>query len=69
MLSDSNEIIDTKKLYKVKNISKYGFNDALFILSNAMWLIVFQLSIHLCQFSLVDWKMMLLKLMQWIGSL
>lgn len=45
MLSGSNEIIDTKKLYEVKNISKCGFNDASFILSNVMWLIIVPLSI------------------------
>lgn len=41
VLSDSNEIIDTKKPYEVKNISKYGFNVALFFLSNVIWLIIF----------------------------
>lgn len=65
----SNTIINTKNLYKVQNISKYGFNDALFVLSKVLWLIVFQLSIRLCLFSSVDWNTMLLKLMPWFGSL
>lgn len=54
MLLDSNEIIILKSFTKVKNIPKCGFKDASFILNNMMWLIIFQLSMCLCQFSLVD---------------